>query len=530
MFKKLITSCILVNFLFNTLVFAAANDTTSAASTSFFSPTSSTGSSSCGEDYPPTVEANSLIEKNIPLFVSAPKLMLTHDKCPPVQIDRLRIELPLCDDDRIPYGVEHPAPRKSRAVPTTLALPLKTQTELRDKLGPVLLFHETWAALVEAGVIILDDTESIRDGYELKRVEELAVTLAKDGRYHEAARCNACAWHFRMVHQGESDPSTLTMLHYCAMDMLACGQPKLSNLAARVFEAVALERVRKLGVTHSHTLSSASMLAKAVKAQGFTDMAVRIEELCFDLRRHVYGFHHVDTLRSMNNLGAALITAGRYAKAQQVLEDCANRRTVLLGEHAQDTAITKCNLGLALYQLRRYPAAERCLREASAAFDPFIQGGNASLLLDAATCKSNLASVYRMLNTHPEHRKLAIEAESDALRQRTTLLGESHRDTLRSMHNLGVYLKEDEQHKAAYEVLLHCFGLRRTAYGDTHMETLITMQAMTAAAAEAPRAFLAPALLRRLAEHTLEMCTAHLEPTDAITVRAQRTRDVVTRR
>jgi hypothetical protein len=127
---------------------------------------------------------------------------------------------------------------------------------------------------------------------------------------HDLATDLRASWSAR---HGEDDRHTLQITDHLASALGDLGE----YAAAKDLAARTLERRRALSEDDPDTLTSASNLAKYVRALGGTQAARQLHSDILDRRRQILGEDHPDTLTSASNLAIVLAEAPTSARPGQ---------------------------------------------------------------------------------------------------------------------------------------------------------------------------------------------------------------------
>jgi tetratricopeptide (TPR) repeat protein len=184
------------------------------------------------------------------------------------------------------------------------------------------------------------------------------------------------------------------------------------------------------------------------------------------LRRATFGDQSAETAASEHELAWSLKELGEFDQAQSLYEKALGVRRALEPAGSSDVADTLNNLGQLYYARQKFDPAEKFLRES---LDMKRRLGAPEK--DLAVGEANLGSVLRDAKQLDEAERLLRAA----LETRQRVFGESHYQTVVSMNKLGLLLRERGRSTEARELLARTLELRRRVLPDDHPHVAVSI-------------------------------------------------------
>tara|TARA_R110000868_G_scaffold241497_3_gene496534 strand:- start:203088 stop:205661 length:2574 start_codon:yes stop_codon:yes gene_type:complete len=192
-----------------------------------------------------------------------------------------------------------------------------------------------------------------------------------------------------------------------------------------------------------------------------------------------------NTYLGLGDLEAALLHAREMVRVT----------TESLGNDNSMTADAKSTLALVLTELGEYDEAETMLLEADEVIKELDDP------MESAKLKNALARIYHMRGQHD--RSLAAWEESEKVMTRE--LGPNSKETLISMHNRGVALKDIGRLAESEALMREVADRRLAAFGPDHPQTLIAMDVLASVIQKQGRGDEAIAMFREVVERRLRV-------------------------
>jgi len=316
---------------------------------------------------------------------------------------------------------------------------------------------------------VLDDAAKridfhYKDQPELERSirQYLAVTYRDLGLYADAEVQFKHAFEKALLVGRRDDEEVLTIMGDRAYNLFLQDQRERANATYR--DAVALAE-KRLGWRHPLSLELSSGYGIVLGALGQREIALSRFEHTLDGQQETLGFTHPNTIATTNNLADLLLGMELYPEvAQRINAVLANYPQVPGGMDLQ-VASLQHNLALAYVHLGRVDEAIEMGRRVLATRKKLLGDDHRDTLRTA----NNLITAIG--KTRPASEVIHLLRETLAtLPERA----EGSNDYLRLRHNLGHYLKEAKGHGEAEALLEDTWGKRKELLGEDHADTLKT--------------------------------------------------------
>jgi serine/threonine protein kinase/Tfp pilus assembly protein PilF len=183
-----------------------------------------------------------------------------------------------------------------------------------------------------------------------------------------------------------------------------------------------------------------------------------------DLRRAVLGAGHVQTGDTLFLLGWSCKEQGRYAEALAAYQEALDIRTRLFGRESLPVAEVFNGLGQLYFDQKDYPRAEPYLRDALALRARLDDDPG-----DVANSLANLGSLLRDAARLDEAEPLLRKA----LEMRRAALGETHHETLVSLNKLALLLRLKGESAAARQMFEQYVAQARAVLGEQHAHVAV---------------------------------------------------------
>jgi hypothetical protein len=289
----------------------------------------------------------------------------------------------------------------------------------------------------------------------LDAMSDLAVTLRAQGALDDARAIHEQVLATRRRLLGDEHPDTPTAMSNLAQTLGAQGD--LAGTRAQHEQALAVSR-RVLGDEHPDTLTSLSNLAGTLSQQGDLTRARALLEHVLAARRTVLGDEHPDALASMHDLASVLLAQDELAAARALHQQALVARWQLLGDEHPDTLESMNDLAVTLLEQGELADGHTLLQKTLLTLESM--DGRARAL-----CRHGDLAGARTL-------------QERALTARRRLLGDEHRDTLASEHDLADTLRAQGALVRARALQEQVLATRRRVLGDEHPETDASKQAL----------------------------------------------------
>jgi tetratricopeptide (TPR) repeat protein len=215
-----------------------------------------------------------------------------------------------------------------------------------------------------------------------------------------------------------------------------------------------------------------SIFAAVQASVGFASINKMVLEqlrkwIVHSVQEHLRTMPDEDQIPYKHVLGVIHYFQGNYSEAEQILVsniDATKARAQ--GNDHPDNLAALSELGRLYKSQGKYDAAGVFFNLVIAHTKDFTDDNPAKL-----TAMNNLAQLYISLNQLDAAEKLIVQC----VEQRSSSLGEDHRDTLTSMSDLAQLRKRQQKYADAENLLKFCLDKRRSVLGDNHIDTLVTM-------------------------------------------------------
>lgn len=228
-------------------------------------------------------------------------------------------------------------------------------------------------------------------------------------------------------------------------------------------------RLAHLGEDHPDTAHTEYELAGILHAQDKYDEAESLYSSALETRKRRFGERSIPVAQVLNDWAWLLKDRGRYEQAEPLYRQALELRRELLGERHPEVAETLNDLGHVYYTLHDAGSAEEFFREALAIRQDPLDGRKSQVKI-AATMAS-LGGVLTRLDRLDEAEPLLREA----LATRRRVLGERHADTIVSLNELGLLLREKEAYGEAEQLLREALELRKAVHGPGHSKVAVSL-------------------------------------------------------
>jgi len=331
----------------------------------------------------------------------------------------------------------------------------RAQAGLDDFVGAIATFREQLHLSRE---YLIDDPQLGRSGILRWLVK---IQLAK-GEFREAEQTAREA----IVADGEMEPEVLASFQLTLSQLVANNAP--------TFEAEALVREvlayhRKMGDTRGRDGAlTLGIFAALVRVRGDLDEAERLIRDAIEIHRTVRGDLHPETVGLRLELALIHRDRGEFDFAESILREVIRFRSEALGEVHRDTTDGQVALATVMYAKGNSSAALPLLENAVVQFRAKFGADN----IYTVRVEAQLASVMATMGK-PEAEPLFRHA----LKVQREVLGERS-ETATSLHELGVFLANEERLSEAEPVLQEALTMRRKVRGEDHRETTETRRVL----------------------------------------------------
>ncbi len=240
---------------------------------------------------------------------------------------------------------------------------------------------------------------------------------------------------------------------------------KYAQAESLLREAMECRRIA-LGDTHCDTRESVHHLGRTLQAQKQFPEAESLLEEALNGYRVCYGDSHRDTLDSSHSLGLALHDQGKLSHAEPLLRNAVNGYKNNLGASHICTLTSISNLALLLECSGNLEEAELLLREAVASSCKTLGESHVYTLI----LTSNLGELLAGMGDEAKTTE-AEEVLKYVLEKRQEVLGESHIDSMSSLHKLAGLLKQQKRRAEVEELLQQGLKICKHAFGKKHPTT-----------------------------------------------------------
>jgi non-specific serine/threonine protein kinase/serine/threonine-protein kinase len=239
-----------------------------------------------------------------------------------------------------------------------------------------------------------------------------------------------------------------------------------------LFTRAAKIRRRILGPNNRDTLTSTSLLAQTLWAEGHFPEAEKLERETLDVRSRVLGPQHLDTLKSRNSLARVLWTEGKYPEALKLYREALETELRTLGGENRETLQSMTGLAKVLNDTGQYAEAERLQREVLEIRRRLLGPEHP----DTLSSMTDLAGTLDIEGHYAEAEKLNREV----LETKRRILGPEHPDTLASMSSLAAVLYDETNYTEAENWNRKVLEIKRRILGPEHPETVSSINNLAA--------------------------------------------------
>ncbi|HET9185343.1 MAG TPA: tetratricopeptide repeat protein, partial [Solirubrobacterales bacterium] len=219
------------------------------------------------------------------------------------------------------------------------------------------------------------------------------------------------------------------------------------------------------------TIRAQATLAELLLRRGKLSDAAEQLALAHDRARRILGDDDPLTISILSNAALVHFKAGRVIQAERIFRDVLERRRRVLAPDDAAVSASMANIALCLTAQGRHEEAELFYRPA---IDGFVRARGPDHR-DTLRAMANLGISLR-------HRHEYAKAEPllrDTLARLRARLGEHHPETLNGCYNLAQMLLDravPADLVEAESLILHSVNGRRRALGETHLETLDSLE------------------------------------------------------
>jgi tetratricopeptide (TPR) repeat protein len=270
----------------------------------------------------------------------------------------------------------------------------------------------------------------------------------------------------------EAREITLGVEHSCTLSsvsMLAVALRRggLYEEAEMMFQRALQGREKTLGPEDPLTLSDLNNLGLILSERGKYEEAELIHRRALQAQEKVLGLEHETTLQSVRDLGVLLTKRGNYEEAELTHRRALQVEEKIFGLEHECTLASMDNLGLALGKQGKLNEAENMHRRALEGSEKRFGEKHPDTLI----CARNLASVLGFLAKYEEAESRHRRVLDDSIK----VLGEEHPFTLYSFCNLGSVLHSQGKDQEAEEIHRKTLARREKVLGKEHPHTLSSM-------------------------------------------------------
>jgi serine/threonine protein kinase len=327
----------------------------------------------------------------------------------------------------------------------------------------------------------------------LRSMSGLAWTLAREGRYTDAAKLGRDVLDIQCSVLGPEHPDTLTSMDRLVSVLLGKGE----IAAAEELERPTLDaRRRVLGPEHRETLNSRAKLAWVLFQEDRYAEAEKLESETIEIERRVLGPEHPVTLSSMVDMGLILHNEGRYAEAETLLRETIKIERRVLGPEHRNTLLSRDWLGLTLARRGRYTEAEKLQRE-TIEIERRVLGPEHPITLDTL---HNLGLILQMEGRYAEAE--TVLRETLAIQYR--IIGLEHPDIADSMDTLATVLMDEGRYAEADSMERDARDIFSRILGPENLRTALATYNLACIAGNEGKRDEALSLLRNAVDHGLQ--------------------------
>jgi tetratricopeptide (TPR) repeat protein len=236
------------------------------------------------------------------------------------------------------------------------------------------------------------------------------------------------------------------------------------GVAEKTVKKAISARERVLGMEHTDTLTSVSLLALVLRNLGKYEAAEEMDRRALEGREKTLGKEHPHTLTSVNNLALVLQDLGKYEAAEEMNRRALEGTEKVLGKEHPDTLISVSNLASVLRYLGKYEAAEEMNRRA-------LEGRERVLGKEHPETLASVSDLALVLGDQGRY-EAAEEMSRRALEGYEKALGKEHPYTLTSVYCLAYLLHKQKRYKPASELYHRAYTGRKEVLGLDHPTTV----------------------------------------------------------
>ncbi|RFU33950.1 hypothetical protein B7463_g2364, partial [Scytalidium lignicola] len=319
------------------------------------------------------------------------------------------------------------------------------------------------AKRIDRQLLEMQDVIGINNPFNLTVKSNLAVIIQEEGDFDQALELDFEILEKRLTLLGKDHPDTLTTLHNIA----ACFHRKGNYSEAKVrYEEVLKCRSETLGSTHPETLHVRSNLAQVLHDIGEYELAITEMLDIIDASERSVGPLHQSTLLAVNNLGTHLLSIGDTSGAVERGRQAYQGMLSVFGPKHRETVSAMDNLAVALSESQRFEEARQLFEQELSeehVFEP-----NDGLILAANHNYGGLLFKQGQLDE-------AISYLTKAADGRRKTLGETHPQTLDSLHDIALVRAAQQQNDEAAKIFKQVWETRKAVLGPAHPSTLTTL-------------------------------------------------------
>jgi tetratricopeptide (TPR) repeat protein len=292
---------------------------------------------------------------------------------------------------------------------------------------------------------------------------EMAETYRLRASYDDALDCCQTVKKQRTELFGSEHPLVLACLHTEAELLARNGSVKE---AVEGFRVVLSKRELSLGKYHIATvnvMNNLGLLLHEHEPQS-KEGASLIEESIVRSER-LLGPNHHSTLTSINNLAYVLFDNGEVEKALSLWESTALRLQLALGDDHRLTCVVRANCASIYLKVGRHEESIRCYSEVLDYMTAALGFDHPSTLTFArlaATGFGQLGESFEKVN----------DLFQNCLRAQERMLGDTHTETLVTLHQYGYMLRQREKYKQAEECYRSLLQRQEKRFGKNHRDLI----------------------------------------------------------
>lgn len=267
-----------------------------------------------------------------------------------------------------------------------------------------------------------------------------------------ALYCNrACQEKHWPVHQNICINSNIAEDSYEKLSMIAKNHFKQGNYpkAEKVLIKLLSRCREKLGESHPHTLITMGNLASNFNIQARNIEAEVLFKQCLAKKKVTLGENDPTTLDTMNCLANCFSDQGKFIEAKVLFKQCLAKQKAVLGENHADTLGTMIDLASCHDRQGEFMEAEVLMK---------------LVVLEKGHTSDDLASTYSKA-------EVLYKQCFDEMKR---VLGESHPNTLDTMHNLANSYACQGKISEGELLFKQCFAKQKVTLGENHPDTLKT--------------------------------------------------------